>query len=60
MTFPKNKQQFVNLIKQTNFKIKDIGNYSFKILNNFEKGYFYLRKSMKKVDLNKKYNYPKK
>ena len=37
MTFPKNKQQFINLIKQTNFKIKDIGHYSFKILNNFEK-----------------------
>ncbi len=37
MTFPKNKQQFINLIKQTNFKIKDVGNYSFKILNNFEK-----------------------
>ena len=37
MCFPTNKKQFLKIIKNTKFKILDIGHYSFKIFNNFEK-----------------------
>jgi len=46
MFFPSNKKEFIKIIKKTNFKIIDIGHYSFKILNNFEReDIFTLQKS---------------
>ena len=44
MCFPKNRKQFLNILKKTKFKIKDIGHYSFKILNNYEKEEIFILK----------------
>ena len=44
MCFPKNRKQFLNIIKKTKFKIKDIGHYSFKILSNYEKEEIFILK----------------
>ena len=36
MYFPKNKTDFINLIKGSGFKIKDVGYSSFKVFSNYE------------------------